>query len=135
MAKLKDKIKDCFDLANQLASGLNNQCVNRDIAGKLLMQVRELYKLLPSTLEETKNALKSWDKNFSQSNYIQLPYCLGHIQGCLQVLLDYPIDIPAKKFSSVTHQKTKILWMPLLLYCVWEEVFLPMIFFVLRLKG
>ena len=104
---LKDKIKDCFDLTNQLASGLNNQCVNRDIAGKLLMLVRELYQLLPSTLEETKNALKSWDKNFSQYNYIQLPYCLGHIQGCLQVLLDYPIDIPAKKIFISHSSKDK----------------------------
>ena len=107
MTNLKDKIKNSFTLANQLASGLNNQCVNRDTADKLLIHVREIYKLLPSTLEETKNALKSWDKNFSQATYNQLPYCVGHIQGCLQVLLDYPIDIPAKKIFISHSSKDK----------------------------
>ncbi len=97
MTKIKDKIKDCFQQANLIAAGLNNKNIDQNMVAKLLRLIRELYCLLPASMVETKNALKTWDKNFSQLNYIQLPYCLGHIQGCLQVLLDYPIDIPSKK--------------------------------------
>ena len=107
MVSIKEKVKECFHLANLLATGLNNRNVDQNMAVELLRQVKELRGVLPSTMEETKNALKSWDKNFSQSNYIQLPYCLGHIQGCLQVLLDYPIDIPTKKIFISHSSKDK----------------------------
>lgn len=79
MTKIKDKIKDCFQQANLIAAGLNNKNIDQNIVAKLLRLIRELYCLLPASMEETKNALKTWDKNFSQLNYIQLPYCLGHI--------------------------------------------------------
>ena len=109
MTSIKDKIKYCFSLANLLATGVNNRNIDQNMAAKLLHQVRELRILLPATMEETQNALKSWEKNFSQSNHIMLPYCLGHIQGCLQVLLDFPIDIPAKKiFISHSSQDKDI---------------------------
>ena len=97
MVSIKEKVKNCFHLANLLATGLNNRNVDQNMAVELLRQVKELRGVLPSTMEETQNALKTWEKNFSQSNHIQLPYCLGHIQGCLQVLLDSPIGVPAKK--------------------------------------
>ena len=97
MVSIKEKVKECFHLANLLATGLNNRNVDQNMEVELLRQVKELRGVLPSTMEETQNALKTWEKNFSQSNHILLPYCLGHIQGCLQVLLDSPIDIPAKK--------------------------------------
>ena len=108
MTSVKDKIKNCFNLANLLATGLNNRNIDQNMAVELLRHVRELRMLLPSAMEETQNALKSWEKNFSQSNHIQLPYCLGHIQGCLQVLLDSPIDIPAKKIFISHSSKDKL---------------------------
>lgn len=107
MTSVKDKIKNCFNLANLLATELNNRNIDQNMAVELLRHVRELRMLLPSAMEETQNALKSWEKNFSQSNHIQLPYCLGHIQGCLQVLLDSPIDIPAKKIFISHSSKDK----------------------------
>ena len=97
MVSIKEKVKECFHLANLLATGLNNRNVDQNMEVELLRQVKELRGVLPSTMEETQNALKTWEKNFSQSNHILLPYCLGHIQGCLQVLLDSPICVPAKK--------------------------------------
>ena len=107
MVSIKEKVKECFHLANLLATGLNNRNVDQNMAVELLRQVKELRGVLPSTMEETQNALKIWEKNFSQSNHIQLPYCLGHIQGCLQVLLDSPIDIPAKKIFISHSSKDK----------------------------
>lgn len=107
MVSIKEKVKECFHLANLLATGLNNRNVDQNMEIELLRQVKELRGVLPSTMEETQNALKTWEKNFSQPNYISQSYCFGHIQGCLQVLLDYPIDIPAKKIFISHSSKDK----------------------------
>ena len=75
MVSIKEKVKECFHLANLLATGLNNRNVDQNMEVELLRQVKELRGVLPSTMEETQNALKTWEKNFSQSNHILLPYC------------------------------------------------------------